>query len=58
MKIEHFPVAILTIDLIAIEGVIVISTIGIPDKQDITVIIIQEIKQLAIKITGYTKPIL
>ena len=45
-------------DLIVIEDIIVIVTIGILDKDGNTVIIIQESKQLAIKIKGDAKPIL
>ena len=61
MKIEHSAIAMLTIprtDLIVIEDTIVIVTIGILDKDGNTVIIIQEIKQLRIKIKGDAKPIL
>ena len=50
MKIEHSAVAILTVP-----GVIVIITIGVLDKDNIIAIIIQEIKQLAIKINGDAK---
>ena len=60
-KIKHSAIAILTIpraDLIVIEEVIVIVTIVILDNDGITVIIIQEIKHLAIKINGDAKPIL
>lgn len=58
MKIEHSAVAILTVpgvDLIVIKWVIVIITIGVLDKDNIIAIIIQEIKQLAIKINGDAK---
>ena len=58
MKIEHPAVAILTVpgvDLIVIKWVIVIITIGVLDKDNIISIIIQEIKQLAIKINGDAK---
>ena len=58
MKIEHSAVAILTVpgvDLIVIKWVIVIITIGVLDKDNIISIIIQEIKQLAIKINGDAK---
>ena len=58
VKIEHSPVAILTISevsLIVKEWVIVISTIQIPDKVYIKVIIIQEIKRLGIKINPLKK---
>ena len=59
VKIEHSAVEILTIpgvDLIIIEGVTVIIT-RILDKDNITVILNQEIKQLAITINGDAKPI-
>ena len=58
MKIEHSAVAILTVpgvDLIVIKWVIVIITIGVLDKDNMIAIIIQEIKQLAIKINGDAK---
>ena len=58
MKIEHSAVAIITVlgvDLIVIKWVIVIITIGVLDKDNIISIIIQEIKQLAIKINGDAK---
>ena len=58
MKIEHSAVAILTVlgvDLIVIKWVIVIITIGVLDKDNIISIIIQEIKQLPIKINGDAK---
>ena len=58
MKIRHFTVAMLTIpaaNSIVIEGVTVIMTTGILDKADITVIIIQEMKQSTIKINGDAK---
>ena len=58
MKIEHSAVAILTVpgvDLIVIKWVIVITTIEVLDKDNIISIIIQEIKQLAIKINGDAK---
>lgn len=58
MKIEHSAVAILTVpgvDLIVIKWVIVIITIGVLDKDNIIAIIIQEIKQLAIKINEDAK---
>ena len=61
VKIKHSAIAILTIprvDLIVIEEVIVIETLGILDKGGIAVIIVQKIKQLAKKIDGDEKPIL
>lgn len=61
VKIEHSAVKILTIPgvdlIIIIEGVTVIITIRILDKDNITVILNQEIKQLAITINGDAKPI-
>ena len=58
MKIKHFTVAMLTIpaaNSIVLEGVTVIMTTGILDKDDITVIIIQEMKQSTININGDAK---
>ena len=42
-------------DLIVLEEVIVIVTIGILDKDGITIIKVQEIKQLRININGDAK---
>ena len=61
MKIEHSTVALLTIpraDLTVMEVVIVIIIIGILDMIGITVIKIQEIKQLVIKINGDAESII
>ena len=58
VKIKHFTVAMLTIpaaNSIVLEGVTVIMTTGILDKDDITVIIIQEMKQSTININGDAK---
>ena len=60
VKIEHSTVEILTIsgvDLILVEGITVTIKIRILDKDNITVILKQEIKQLAITINGAAKPI-
>ena len=58
MRIEHSTIAMLIItraDLIVIEEVIVIVTIGILDKDGITIIKVQAIKQLRININGDAK---
>ena len=61
VKMKHSAIAILTIpraDLIVIEEVTVIETLGILDKGVIAVIIVQKIKPLAKKINGDAKPVL